>query len=110
MEQGTIELKRHAHKTNETRASAHAVTGIRYQGNSPAAQAQAQAPSKDTGEVRNTKPMAIKILRPLATVTGVLLGSVAVSVQVGSILVCLSMILWGPGFITELVAQLTTGA
>lgn len=47
-------------------------------------------------------PVLAYVMRRLGEITGALLGGVAVSAQIGNILICLFIILWGPAFIIGL--------
>lgn len=47
----------------------------------------------------------IDALRLLKQVTGILLGSLAVSAQVGNVLICLSVMFMGPAFIIGLLCR-----
>lgn len=45
--------------------------------------------------------MIIKLMHLLEKLTGVMLGAVGIGVQVGTVLICLFMILLGPAFIID---------
>lgn len=49
--------------------------------------------------------MINKLVHLLERLTGLLLGGLGVSVQVGNVLVCIVMMLLGPTFIIDVIAQ-----
>jgi hydrogenase/urease accessory protein HupE len=58
----------------------------------------------DSGTNGGEKTMLIKFARLTEVIAGYLLGSLAVSMPVGNILICVFVILFGPAFILGFLA------
>jgi hypothetical protein len=50
-----------------------------------------------------TAPMVTQVAVLLEKLTGVVLGGIAVSVQIGNVLVCVSVLMLGPAFVLGLL-------